>query len=197
MSKKTRGNAFHKGQTQRFFAILVASILSISCVVCAGCSTHDEESSQNDSAQSESVNNSGDKSSGGESTQDKNTSSSESASYNYISCDELKELMESGDMESDDAPVFIMDTRVFSAYGDLHIDHAVSLPASVIEVRIREIPTDKPVVVYAQNEERIDEVIKTLEDNGIDISQVKVLEGGLDAWAVEDYPMVVGEVPHC
>lgn len=101
----------------------------------------------------------------------------------YISVGDAAALMDAEEC-------FVMDIRVLSAYDSVHIEGAISMPESVIGIRIREVPADKTVMIVSQKNELLDDAYQTLVDNGIDPANIKVIEGGMDSWAAADLPMV-------
>lgn len=108
----------------------------------------------------------------------------------YISIEDAAALMEKQEC-------FVMDIRVLSAYDSVHIDGAISMPKSTIDIRIREVPTDKTVMIVAQQEEGTAEARQILIDNGIDPASILIIQGGMDSWAANDLPMVSVQKYRC
>lgn len=100
-----------------------------------------------------------------------------------LSCEDALALMQSEDC-------CVIDLRVLKAYDQVHIDGAISMPASVVKTRIREVPTDKPVLIYSQKDEKLAEARAALIDGGVPEGNIKIIQGGMDSWVAKDLPVV-------
>ena len=110
-----------------------------------------------------------------------------------ITVDELQALRESG------GPLFILDVRSQGQYTGGHIPEARNIPAGkTFDIRMDEVPTDgRTVVLVPQLRERAAEVWQTLVDNGYDGDTIKVLDGGMTAWADDGMDVQVEEDLGC
>ncbi len=103
-----------------------------------------------------------------------------------IRCEGLKSLMDSREAFA------LFDIRERGEYNEGQIYQASSLPRSQIEFRIADLVPVRylPVIVYDDVGERAGLAAVTLEQLGY--QKVRVLEGGLPAWAEAGFPMVTG-----
>ena len=110
-----------------------------------------------------------------------------------ITVDELQGLRESGE------PLFILDVRSQGQYTGGHIPEARNIPAGkTFDIRMDEVPSDgRTVVLVPQLRERAAEVWQTLVDNGYDGGTIKVLYGGMTAWADDSMDVQVEEDLGC
>lgn len=100
-----------------------------------------------------------------------------------FTCEDALSLMQSEEC-------CVIDLRVLKAYDQVHIDGAISMPASVVKTRIREVPTDKPVLIYSQKDEKLSDARAALIDGGIPEENIKVIQGGMDSWVAKDLPVI-------
>lgn len=114
-----------------------------------------------------------------------------------MSVDELHDLVEQGAL--DDRSLYLIDIRSHRDFSNVQIEGARNIPAGrQIEIRINEIPTDKPVALIAlKNSDRLAETWFTLMDHGYDESLVKVVQGGVDAWVDAGYPVLEDQFLGC
>jgi membrane protein DedA with SNARE-associated domain/rhodanese-related sulfurtransferase len=100
-----------------------------------------------------------------------------------ISVSDLYELMQAGT-----API-IIDTRSVTARAlePRIIPTAIHVPLKDVAQRVRELPTDRDIVVYCAcpNEASAAQVAKILMSHGL--KKVRPLSGGLDAWIAAGY----------
>jgi rhodanese-related sulfurtransferase len=73
-----------------------------------------------------------------------------------------------------------------------HIDGSLHIPIGQIGTRFEELEKAKPIVVVCQVGQRSALVSEFLAGRGYDASN---LEGGLEAWVLGGYPLVVSEGP--
>jgi rhodanese-related sulfurtransferase len=73
-----------------------------------------------------------------------------------------------------------------------HIDGSLHIPVSDIQRRIEELDRVTPIVVVCQVGQRSALVSEFLATKGYDAHN---LEGGLDAWASQGYPLVTARSP--
>ena len=103
-----------------------------------------------------------------------------------IRCEGLKSLMDS------DGAFALFDVRERGEYNTGQIYQASSLPRSQIEFRMADlVPScNIPVIVYDDGGERANLAAVTMAQLGY--QRVRVLDGGLLAWAAAGFPMVAG-----
>jgi rhodanese-related sulfurtransferase len=109
-------------------------------------------------------------------------------SVSFISADEFKNLMESK------SNFYLIDCREESEFEIACIKGADNVPRGLIEFNIGEKAPKRrtTVVIYCNNGERSTLAASILPK--LKYSDVKVIEGGFEAWAVK-YPKLVEENP--
>lgn len=73
-----------------------------------------------------------------------------------------------------------------------HIDGSLHIPMGDIQVRVEELEKDRPIIVVCQVGQRSALVSEFLVARGFTAQN---LEGGLDAWQAQGYPLVATESP--
>jgi NADPH-dependent 2,4-dienoyl-CoA reductase/sulfur reductase-like enzyme/rhodanese-related sulfurtransferase/nitrogen-specific signal transduction histidine kinase len=86
-------------------------------------------------------------------------------------------------LEGDSAPV-LLDVRLPSEYSSVRLPSSLHVPLGALRGRLHEIPTDRPIVILGKIGLRAYEAALVLRHHGF--AQVRVLDGGLDAWP---YPL--------
>ncbi len=79
-------------------------------------------------------------------------------------------------------------------YESSHIERAINIPVSEIEIRLDEVPIDKPIIVYCNGfgGHRSQRVAEVLRENGF--REVYVISGkGINEWGRKGYPVEVEE----
>lgn len=111
-----------------------------------------------------------------------------------ITIDELRDLL-----AQDEEPFLVVDIRSHRDYQKTLIEGTRNIPAGrQIEIRIDEFPTDETVVLIAyKNSDRLAETRQTLIDHGIDPKNIKVVEGGVNAWKAAGYPVLKNQFLGC
>ena len=114
-----------------------------------------------------------------------------------ISVDDLYELFDAGKLKSRE--VCVVDIRSHRDFQNQLIEGSRNIPAGrQIEIRMSEIPQDKEVILVAlKNSNRLAETWFTLIANGYDEELVKVLDGGVKAWADAGYPTLEDQFLGC
>lgn len=114
-----------------------------------------------------------------------------------ISVDDLYELFSDGALK--DRSVYVIDIRSHRDYQNELIEGSRNIPAGrQFDIRMDEIPQDKQVVLVAlKNSNRLAECWFTLIANGYDDGLVKVLDGGVKAWAEAGYPTLKDQFLGC
>ena len=86
----------------------------------------------------------------------------------------------------------IIDVRSIAKYDAGHIPGAFCVPAGrVFEIRMREAPRDKDVVLIDADGLRVAEAWQTLVDNDYDPERIKVISDGYEAWVDAGLPTEV------
>ena len=114
-----------------------------------------------------------------------------------ISVDDLYKLFDDGKLKSRE--VCVIDIRSHRDFQNQLIEGSRNIPAGrQIEIRMSEIPQDKEVILVAlKNSNRLAETWFTLIANGYDETLVKVLDGGVKAWADAGYPTLEDQFLGC
>ncbi len=102
-----------------------------------------------------------------------------------ITAEELVHRLEAGE------EFLILDVRPKQAYrlSPVRIKGAIRVPPGNIDARFRELPANKPIVVYCNDtgEETAARAARILTERGF--RDVRVLRGGFDAWLRAGYPL--------
>ena len=83
---------------------------------------------------------------------------------------------------SDEPPV-LLDVRLHSEYGRVRLAGSLHIPLGALRGRLHEIPRDRAIVTIGKIGLRAYEAALVLRHKGF--SEVRVLDGGLDAWPFE------------
>ena len=97
--------------------------------------------------------------------------------FEGITAHQLQALLQS------DAPPVLLDVRLHSEYGRVRLPGSLHIPLGARRGRLPEIPRDRPLVTIGKIGLRAYEAALTLEHKGF--PDVRVLDGGLDAWPFE------------
>lgn len=91
-----------------------------------------------------------------------------------------------------DDELAVIDIRSLAIFSDLHAPGAKWVPAGrVFEIRLREVPKDKTVILIDKDGSRLVETWQTLLDHDYNPEKILVVEGGTDAWFAAEYPTEV------
>ena len=99
-----------------------------------------------------------------------------------LSVDEFYELLNSTN------DIFLLDVRTEEEYDEGHLDNSVLIPLQELELRLNEIPKDKPILVYCRSGNRSRQAAKILIDNGF--LEIYNMTGGITDWQEKGYPVV-------
>ena len=80
-------------------------------------------------------------------------------------------------------PPVLLDVRLHSEYGRVRLADSLHIPLGALRGRIHEIPKDRPIVTIGKIGLRAYEAALVLRHKGY--QDVRVLDGGLDAWPFE------------
>lgn len=83
--------------------------------------------------------------------------------------------------------VMILDVREQSEWDEVHIPGATLIPMGDIPARIKEIPTDKTVIVQCRSGNRSSQVTDYLRQQGM--TNVHNLTGGMNEWEAAGLPV--------
>jgi phage shock protein E len=81
----------------------------------------------------------------------------------------------------------LIDVRTEGEYAAGHLAQAKLIPVQEIEARLGEIDKSKPVLLYCRSGHRSGVALKLLAGKGF--SDVKHIEGGINAWQAEGLPV--------
>jgi len=84
----------------------------------------------------------------------------------------------------------VVDVRYPNEWEAGHIDSAVHIPLDEVSDRIDELDRNRPVVTVCRSGSRSAEAAEDLASEGFDVQN---LDGGMQAWAGEDRPMVAAD----
>lgn len=99
-----------------------------------------------------------------------------------ITVEQLKALRDAN------KPHVLIDVREPDEFETARIEGAVLIPLGELPQRLSEVPKDKPVVVQCHHGGRSARAVGFMLQNGF--SDVKNLEGGIDAWSDRVDPAV-------
>lgn len=85
---------------------------------------------------------------------------------------------------------FLLDVREANEWDAGHAPEAVWIPMGELQARVDEVPRDRRVVVVCRSGARSHTVAGALLQAGYDAVN---LDGGMRAWAAEDYPVVASD----
>jgi rhodanese-related sulfurtransferase len=114
------------------------------------------------------------------------TKVSEKNTYMNINVTQGKEMINKGD-------VFILDVRRPDEYASGHIKNSTLLavqdiPANELDIKLKELPMDKPILVYCRSGSRSVAASTILVNNGF--SQVYNMQGGITEWMKVGYETI-------
>jgi NADPH-dependent 2,4-dienoyl-CoA reductase/sulfur reductase-like enzyme/rhodanese-related sulfurtransferase/nitrogen-specific signal transduction histidine kinase len=82
-----------------------------------------------------------------------------------------------------DTPPVLLDVRLHSEYGRVRLPDSLHIPLGALRGRLHEIPRDRAIITIGKIGLRAYEAALVLRHKGF--SEVRVLDGGLDAWPFE------------
>jgi len=88
------------------------------------------------------------------------------------------------------AQVFLLDVRTPQEYRDYRLEGATLIPIDTVVARLREIPRDRPVLVYCAIGSRSSQVAGYLAQQGY--PEVYNLWGGIWGWRALGLPVLKG-----
>jgi rhodanese-related sulfurtransferase len=92
-----------------------------------------------------------------------------------------------------DPSLFVLDVRTPKEYAEGHVPGAVNVPYDQVASRLAQIPKDKEVVLYCRSGRRAGLAAGVLEANGY--TELKQLQGDMEAWLKEGRPVEGGDSP--
>jgi rhodanese-related sulfurtransferase len=84
--------------------------------------------------------------------------------------------------------LYLLDVRTPQEYQEARIAGAHLIPIDQLMQRVRELPQDRPILVYCAVGSRSAQVFSFLARRGY--TEVYNLDGGIYAWAAKGYPVV-------
>jgi rhodanese-related sulfurtransferase len=99
-----------------------------------------------------------------------------------VSAEDGHEMVEGGG--------YLLDVREADEWEAGHAPEAVWIPMGELEARVDELPRDRRIVVICRTGARSHVVAAALLGAGFDAVN---LDGGLRAWAAEDYPVLASD----
>ena len=102
-----------------------------------------------------------------------------------LSPEEARQLLQSRGQE-----VFLLDVRTAGEYREIRLAGARLIPIDQLLKRIKEVPKDRPVLVYCAVGSRSSQVVGYMARVGF--PEVYNLYGGIYAWSKKGYPVLSG-----
>jgi rhodanese-related sulfurtransferase len=99
-----------------------------------------------------------------------------------VSAEDGHELVASGS--------FLLDVREADEWDAGHAPEATWIPLGEVQARVDELPNDAPIVAICRSGARSHAVAEALVGAGYDVVN---LDGGMRAWAAEDYEVVASD----
>ncbi len=109
------------------------------------------------------------------------TTPPEKAKYIDLSVQQGKEMIDRGE-------VFILDVRTREEYNESHIIGSTLIPVQELDIRFKELPLDKKILVYCRTGGRSVTASEILVKNGFD--QIYNMQGGITGWKNAGYEIV-------
>jgi rhodanese-related sulfurtransferase len=109
------------------------------------------------------------------------TTPPEKPKYVDVSVQQGKEMMDRGD-------IFILDVRTREEYNGSHINGSTLIPVQELDIRFKELPRDKKILVYCRTGGRSVTASDILVKNGF--TQIYNMQGGITAWKNAGYQAV-------
>jgi LPXTG-site transpeptidase (sortase) family protein len=114
-------------------------------------------------------------------TPEEEAQAEEIPSVEYISVDEVYDIITSG------MDYIILDVRTIEEFGQGHLEGALNIPVGELESRLDELPQNKPIIVHCKSGGRSSSAASLLVENGF--TQVYNMGGGILEWEQEGYPL--------
>ncbi len=105
----------------------------------------------------------------------------EKPKYVDISVQQGKEMI-------DRSEVFILDVRTREEYNESHINGSTLIPVQELDIRFKELPRDKKILVYCRTGGRSVIASEILVKNGF--TQIYNMQGGITGWKNAGYEVV-------
>lgn len=109
------------------------------------------------------------------------TTPQEKVKYVDISVQQGKEMIDRGE-------VFILDVRTREEYNESHINGSTLIPVQELDIRFKELPRDKKILVYCRTGGRSVTASEILVKNGF--TQIYNMQGGITGWKNAGYEVV-------
>ncbi len=109
------------------------------------------------------------------------TTPSEKTKYVDVSVQQGKEMIDRDE-------VFILDVRTREEYNESHINGSTLIPVQELDIRFKELPRDKKILVYCRTGGRSVTASEILVKNGF--TQIYNMKGGITEWKNAGYEVV-------
>lgn len=103
------------------------------------------------------------------------------AKYVDVIVQQGKEMIDRGE-------VFVLDVRTREEYNESHINGSTLIPVQELDIRYKELPRDKKILVYCRTGGRSVAASEILVKNGF--TQVYNMKGGITEWKNAGYEVV-------
>ena len=109
------------------------------------------------------------------------TTQPEKPKYVDISVQQGKEMIDKGEF-------FILDVRTREEYNESHIMGSTLIPVEDLDIRFKELPRDKKILVYCRTGSRSATASEILVKNGFTL--IYNMQGGITGWKNAGYEVV-------
>lgn len=184
MSPTTSRTALHRTGSRWLLSLAATALLLLAPLLLSSCSANDENVDNDPQVTSEDTS----------SVDSKVPSSVDSKNnqdldYSSVPSDARVSPSELSGMLSSSNQPFVLDIRGEGHYDASFIEGSKNIPAGrQLDIRLKEIPSDRELVLVSDNNERDAEVRQTLIDAGFNPDDIKVLDGGMEAWKAAGLP---------
>jgi rhodanese-related sulfurtransferase len=107
-----------------------------------------------------------------------------------MSGDAVRDVSAEEGHELVDAGALLLDVREADEWDAGHAPEAVWIPMGDIQARLEELPRDRPIVAICRTGSRSGVLAGALVGIGYDVVNI---DGGMRAWAAEDFPVVASD----
>ncbi len=109
------------------------------------------------------------------------TTPQEKPKYVDVSVQQGKEMIDRGE-------VFILDVRTREEYNESHIRGSTLIPVQELDIRFKELPRDKKILVYCRTGSRSVTASEILDKYGF--TQIYNMKSGITGWKNAGYEVV-------
>lgn len=76
--------------------------------------------------------------------------------------------------------LFVVDVRTPAEYAEKHLDRAVNIPVEELEGRLREVPTDRPVLIHCRTGIRAERAYNLIRDKKPEVKTMRMVRGNVE-----------------